>query len=405
MLKGMYGSCFVCLLSLSVLITGCGFIKADVKLAEGKYGEAIPIYKDYLTKHPDSTLARNKLGFAYLKNGQLNNSVSEFERVLKGEPGNNYAILYLGMAYLNKKEFGKSISIWQTYRSEKEPLVEAEIKRLLTVVQIAGNRRLAKEALDKEEQLKTGKPDKSTISICYYEDLSPDRSLRAFQKGLAAMLITDMSKIKSLKVVERLRLQALFQEMNLGQTGIVDDRTAPRVGYLLGAEDLLVGNLAIGSLRASTSLVSTSKAQVEGSAVIEVEKDNFYELPKLIVADYAKLKRIHLTPEEIQAIGIPHTKEYQAFIYYGEAVDALDEGRWQNAKDLFAKALEIDPKFDLAQEGFDSTPSPSAPTPDQLASMETSQLSEYIETSINQTVDAQSEADEAVASASEGGDG
>lgn len=363
-------------------------------------------YKEYLAKHSDSVQARNKLGFAYLKTGQLDSAVKELQTVLTGEPGNSYAILYLGMAYLNKEELGKSIATWQTYRSEKEPLVEAEIKRLLTLVQIAESQRFAKKALMEEKRLEAKKPDSNTLAVCYYEDLSPDKSLRAFRKGLAAMLITDMSKIKSLKVVERLRLQALFQEMKLGQTGIVDDKTAPRVGNLLSAENLLVGNLAIGSLRVSTSLVSASTARMEGSAAHEVEKEQFYELPKLIVADYARIKKIELTSEEMQAIGMPHTKSYQAFIYYGEGLDAMDEGRWQDAKDLFAKALKTDPEFDLAQDGSDSVPSPSAPRPAQIASVPLSQLGEYMETSINRAKDAQRQADEAAAAnASGGGDG
>jgi len=403
--KRHYHRGIVCLAIISILLSGClGLTKANISMDLGRYGEAIPLYKEYLVKNPDSVPAHNKLGFAYLKTGQLDASIKEFETVRKLEPNNSLAILYLGMGYLNKEDFGKAIATWQAYRNKKEPLVEAEIKRLLTVVQIAESQRFAKKALAQEEQLKAKKPASDTVSICYYQDLSPDKSLRAFQKGLAAMLITDMSKIKSIKVVERLRLQALFQEMKLGQTGIVDERAAPRVGHLLGAENLVTGNLAIGSIRATTSLISASAGKVTGSSTVEVEEENFYELPKLIIGNYAKIMGIALTSEEVKAIGIPHTKNYQAFIYYGEGLDAIDEGRWQDAKDLFKKALKLDPQFDLASEGADSTPSSSSPTIAKLSTMSLPQITELVETSVDKAETAQEEADaEAEAGMAEGG--
>ena len=113
----------------------------------------------------------------------------------------------------------------------------------MTLVIIAESQQLAKKAIAEEDKLETVPLNANTVAVCYYQDLSPDKSMLAFQKGLAAMVITDLSKIKSLKVIERLRLQALLEEMNLGQTGIVDEKTAPRVGRLVGAENLVVGNL------------------------------------------------------------------------------------------------------------------------------------------------------------------
>lgn len=405
--KRYYYRGLICLALIAMLLSACGglgLMKAEMQLADKQYAQAISTYKEYLTEHPDSVSAHNKLGFAYLKTGQLDHAVGEFETVMKLEPNNCYAVLYLGMTYLNRNELGKAIATWQTYRNKGEPLIEAEIKRLLTVVQIAESQRLAKEALAQEEQLKAKKPDSDTVSVCYYQDLSPDKSLRAFQKGLAAMLITDMSKIKSLKVVERLRLQALFQEMKLGQTGIVDEKTAPRVGHLLGAENLVTGNLTIGSIRAITSLISASAGKITGSSTVAVDKENFYELPKLIIGDYAKIMGIKLTPEEQQAVGIPHTKNYQAFIYYGEGLNALDEGKWQDAKDFFTKALKLDPKFYLAGEGADSTPSSSSPNIDAITTMSVPEMTSFVETSVDKAETAQEKADEeAEAMSSEGG--
>jgi tetratricopeptide (TPR) repeat protein len=389
-----------------VFLFGCGiaeFIKADFKLNQKKYEEAIPIYKEYLAKNPNFVHARSRLGFAYLKTGRLDEAITEFKAALKIKPGEPYSVLYLGLAYLNKKEFGKAIKVWQGYRNKERPLVENEIKRQLTLLQIAEGQRAAKKTLAEEKKLKAAKPDANTIAVCYYRDLSPDKSMRAFQKGLAAMVITDLSKVKSLKVVERLRLQALLEEMKLGQTGIVDERTAPRVGWLLGTENLTTGSLTLG-IQAATSLTSTSRGGVEGTAMCTMEKEKFFELPCCIVKNVARIMGIDLTPKEIEAIcGKPHTKSYEAFIYFGQALDALDAGHWAKAKDLFTKSLKADPRFDLAREGDDSCPGASSPGIGQLGVMSVSQVSTQAETAINTAQASQDSADEEAAEAERGG--
>ncbi|MBN2254540.1 MAG: tetratricopeptide repeat protein [Deltaproteobacteria bacterium] len=381
------------------------FQKAGIMLTQERYEDAITIYKDFLTEHPDFVDAKSRLGFAYLKTGRLDEAIAQFEAALALQPGDPYSVLYMGMAYLNKGEFGKALEIWQGYRDSKRPLVEIEIKRQMTLLQIAESRRAASNVLSEEKKLEAVKADNNTIAVCYYKDLSPDKSLRAFQKGLAAMLITDLSKIKSLKVIERLRLQALLEEMELGQTGIVDERTAPRVGRLLGTENLTVGNLSLG-IQAATSLTSTSRGNVKGTAVCAKEKEKFFELPCCIVQNVAKILGVEPNSEEMKAVcGTAHTKSYDAFIYYGEGLDALDAGQWQKAKDLFEEALKIDPQFDLAREGADSCPGSSSPDIGQLGTMTGPQMSEHAEGAVIVAEEAQDAADEAAAEASGGGDG
>jgi hypothetical protein len=121
-----------------------------------------------------------------------------------------------------------------------------------------------------------------------------------------------------------------------------------------------------------------------------------------------KIKGIKLTPEEKKAIGIPHTKNYKAFIYYGQALDALDEGRWQDAKDLFDKAVKEDPRFALAAEGSSSCPGADAPGIDSLQSMTIPEIATLVETAISTAQENQSEADakvDAEASGNGGGGG
>jgi len=402
-------------LAVGFLITGLIFFvgcagtveltKAELKLGTKKYNEAIPLYKEYLAKQPNSALGHSKLGFAYLKTGLFDEAIVEFQTALKNEPGEPYSTYYLGLAWINKENYEKAMEVWQGYRNRIQPFIEAEIRQQLTLLQIAHSHKAAVKALAEEKKLAALKPDSNTVAVCYYQDLSPDKSLRAFQKGLASMVTTDLSKIKSVKVIERVRLQALLEEMKLGQTGIVDPKTAPRVGKLLGAENIVVGNLSSGSIKSVTTLASSGKGNIKGSASASVDKDKFFELPTIIARDTAKILGITLSGEESRSIGVPHTKVYNAMIYYGSALDALDSGKWKEAKDFFNMALKEDPLFILAQKGADSCPGAGSPGVGAVSGMSGAQLSAVSEAGLSVSEASQAAADKASVDAGKGGGG
>jgi hypothetical protein len=232
------------------------------------------------------------------------------------------------------------------------------------------------------------------VAVFYYQDRSAGKGMQAFQKGLAAMVITDLSKIKALQVVERVRIQALLTEMRLGQTGVVDQKSAPRAGLLVGAENLVMGNLDQG-IAVTTALASSSDGNVKGTATVTVPEKKFFEIPKRIVLDITDIMKIEPSSEEMAALGVAHTKNYQAFVYYGEALDALDDGSWKMAKNLFILALREDPQFVLAEEGFQSCPRDGAPSISQLSTMSALELANMAQDAIDLAEAEQAAADKA----------
>ena len=220
-----------CLFGLGVLVllvfflSGCGaYTTGNIKLKQKNYEQAITYYLEELSENPDHFRARERLGFAYFKTGQLDKAIQELERALEQKPGDPSATYYLGLAWLNKGESGKAIDVWRTYRNAEEPLVEQQIKRQLTLLEIAQSIRLARQALAEEKKLQTLRPEPGTTAVFYFKDVSSDARYRYMQKALAMMITTDLSQIESLQVVERMRVQFLLAEMGLGETGLVDGK-------------------------------------------------------------------------------------------------------------------------------------------------------------------------------------
>jgi tetratricopeptide (TPR) repeat protein len=257
-----------------ILLFGCTpYMKGSRQLDREDYDAAIESFQEELAQNPDNWRARQRLGFAYLKTGRLDQSISEFKTVVgqqppayppstaisfaprqfQAKPGQNprdpFSTYYLGLAYLRNGQGVQAIETWRSYRNRREPLVEQEIKKQLTLVEISESIRLARQALAEEEKLETIPPRSGTVAVFYFKDTSPDRSFRHLQKAMATMITADLSQVRSLQVLERFRVQFLLAEMQLGQTGIVEETTAPRYGHLLGAENLIVGSMEPGSLR------------------------------------------------------------------------------------------------------------------------------------------------------------
>ncbi len=352
-------------------LSGCGavdLIKAELKMQSGEYSEAIAIFKAHLVKSPDSVWVRTQLGKAYLKSEDLDSAIDSLLKVQQLQPKEPRSTLFLGLAYIGKGQYEKAIATWEGFKSE-DLIVTDEIKKQLTLLKITYSRKMAQRALVEEKKLATIKPEKNTFAVCYYADISSDNSFRAFQKALAAMVISDLAKIDLISIVERIKLQSLFFEMSLGQTGIIDPSTAPRVGYLIGAENLVVGTLSAGSIRSDTSLASTSRGEVIGNASITVKNDDFFNLPKEIALNVAKLAGIQLTEAQLILLGNDHTKSYKAVISYGNALMALDSDKWKEAREFFEMALAADPQWLLALEGYRTCPPDSSPAIAEILAM------------------------------------
>ena len=99
----------------------------------------------------------------------------------------------------------------------------------------------ARQALAQEAALDTAQMPPNSLAVLNFTNTTGQPALEPPQKGLAYMLVTDLLQLKKLVVVEREKLRALIEEMDLARTDLVATGSAPRVGRLLGARFLVSG--------------------------------------------------------------------------------------------------------------------------------------------------------------------
>jgi tetratricopeptide (TPR) repeat protein len=277
--------------------------------------------------------------------------------------------LYLGLSHLRLGEAAPAIDAWKEFVRLKPGGEEGrEIAQYLTLLMQDEAIKSARETIASEAALSGRGIDPKAVAVSPFQNLGTP-VYAPLSKGLAEMVITDLSKVKTLKVVERIRLQALINELKLAQSGLVDAKTAPRLGGLVGAGKITTGSflnrppdtsgLSEEEMRLNAAVAETQSGLVSAPHEVVGPLAQFYLLEKKLV--FKLLCDLGACPESLDeatrtAVETVHTKSLKAFLRYSEGIDFLDRRQYKQAYDAFFQALEIDPEFDLARETLFRTP-------------------------------------------------
>lgn len=283
----------------------------------------------------------------------------------------NYAVpYYLGLIHLEQGSQADAIDQWREYVKLDPKGENAQmIRKNITILLREQAQAYAIQAVSDESALLGEQGDENTIAVTTFTNMGSDY-LGPLGKGVASMLIADLSQVPDLRVVDRIKLQALLKEMALGTSGLVDKKTAPRVGKMLKARHVTSGTLAdieADNLMIASAVVDADKNANVGAQEAKGGLKKFYEMEKQIACQILRdLDRDCKTaPPAFNKI---HTKSMPALMMYSEGLDQFDKGSYDAAREMFQKSLKHDPKFDLAIAALLATP------PTAMASMDKSQM-------------------------------
>jgi curli production assembly/transport component CsgG len=209
----------------------------------------------------------------------------------------------------------------------------------------------AKLALARESTLTALEPTPSTVAVLPVT-IAGDSSLQPLSRGLAELLTTDLAIVRNLRLLERVQIGALLDELKVGQSGRADPSTAARVGRLLRAERMVQGVAFItqnGPVRMSATVVR-GDGNVRAGAQVSGNFKQLLDLEKQLVFGLATELGIQLTEAERQRILRQGPKNLAAFLAYSQGLEALDRGDFRAAAVAFSAAVRADPSFQQAQQ-------------------------------------------------------
>jgi TolB-like protein len=202
----------------------------------------------------------------------------------------------------------------------------------------------------------TPNADAKRIAILYFDNGSDNAELSRLRKGLADMLISDLSKIKMLNVIERARLEEILKEQKLNNSKEFDASTATKVGKLLGVQYILTGAFfdLMGSMRMDARIIGVETGKIIKSEGIDGQTNTFFDLEKKLVVKIASGLNVELNADNKEA---PETKtsslSYETSLLYSDALDKMDKGENGKAIELLKKVLQKNPDFAPAKKALD----------------------------------------------------
>jgi TolB-like protein len=205
----------------------------------------------------------------------------------------------------------------------------------------------ARKAIE-EEKTPQAIPSRNTVAVPYFQNRTGRTDMDPLQRGIPLMLMTDLSKVKGLQVIERVRLQALMEELGLGKSGLVEAQTAPRIGKLLGAKWLVGGTISgekAPRIRIQSAPLDVLDQKVLGRPVAEGDPEDLFRIEKDLLLEIIKLLNIKLEPGEEEELRKPCSTNLRALLSLFRAIEASDFKDYEKAAELYERALKEDPNI------------------------------------------------------------
>ena len=172
-------------------------------------------------------------------------AVEALETVRRIAPGETLVPYYLGLIALRREDNKAALAHLQQYtREDPEGAASREVPKTLTLLSSTQLQQEVASAVAREQEVVASPAEPGSIAVRAFVNQG-NESYRAMAKGLAAMIIADLSKVPGLKVLEREKVQLLVDEAKLGDSGLADKASAVRSGRLMRAEKVVVGNFEV----------------------------------------------------------------------------------------------------------------------------------------------------------------
>ncbi len=187
----------------------------------------------------------------------------------------------------------------------------------------------------------------SSIAVLFFENVSDDKESDYFASGITEDIITDLSKIRELRV--RSRTDVLpYKGKSL---------SSEKIGRELHVHYVLEGSVrrARDRVRISAQLVDTRNGYHVWAERYDRNLEDIFEIQDEIASKIAEALKLRLTAAEEKEIRRRPTQNLQAYDFYLRG-RAMTHHRVKNenlqAIEMYRKAIELDPDFALAWSGL-----------------------------------------------------
>lgn len=326
--------------------------------AQAQRADAITKLEAARTANPSSIAALRALGVAYYKARRFADARAVLDHSRRLDPKDGVSALYAGLSAEALGDLTNAKAAYTSYLAVgKTRRVKNQVSARLAAISAAEVEAAAKRAVANEATVSATAGSPMTIAVPPFLCSSCAEEIRPLERGLADLMITDLSRSPRLTVVERDRMQAITDEIQLSQGDRVDAATTVRAGKLIQAGRLVSGSILQtgNSMVLGSRVVTVQDGSIGQPAEVSNNLDAIFAMQKALVFQVFDRLGITLTPAERQVVERRATTNLNAFLAYSRGLQASDDGRFQDAVRYFDNARSLDPSFGAAAARLQSS--------------------------------------------------
>jgi tetratricopeptide (TPR) repeat protein len=317
------------------------------------FADRIRTLEQRLADDPDDPEALRDLGVVYVRAQRPAQAYSLLKRAAERDADDPRTLFFFGLA---SEQVGRREAALDLFARYEQVPASSRYRELMRGRYAWLSRQAARDQL--RERLTAEQQDSRllvsarVLAVLPLDYEGEDERYAPLGRGLSQLILSDLANIGDLTVVERIRLQALLDEIELGRSEAIDPSTAPRAGRLLGAGRLVGGSYTV--TRGRELQVNFALAEIArggrfpdlGSQTAPLRE--IIQLQKRAVFRILDEFNIQITPAEREAIEKIPTEDLQAFLAFCRGLESESQGAHAVAAQFFGQAVALDPGFEMA---------------------------------------------------------
>ncbi len=194
-----------------------------------------------------------------------------------------------------------------------------------------------------------------TVTVLYFDNNSGMSEFATLGKGLADMLITDLTKHSGMQVVEREKLEKLLDELKLQKTEFFDEKTSLQLGKGVGADYAVTGAIYVidVNMRIDLRVIDIASGNVLLADKVTGRTDKFFDLQMGLTESVIKGLSDKLSRKARKKIlneaKSNSVKKFRSLVNYADGLDLADKGDFDAASKKMEEVIKEEPKFALAK--------------------------------------------------------
>jgi TolB-like protein len=252
-------------------------------------------------------------------------------------------ILTGAIFYFVSRQSGSTEEMSQDIKDVKNIVSgDAELKNMTSTDDLTATQELNKRT----KSLKAKR-----IAIIYFDNTGGEANMDKLKKGLADMLITDLSNVGMLYIVERDKLETILKEQKLSNSKEFDPNTAAKLGKLLGAQMILTGGYFElgGSMRIDARFIDVETGKILKADGVDGATTSFFKIQKQLswkIINNLDIKLSDIEKKELEINTKSKALSYDDLNEYSNALEFFDKGKKTDAKKIADKLIKKYPDFE-----------------------------------------------------------